>query len=773
MGKSAVFTNVFTKTVAMILITGLLATGFCADQIQAKSGEAAKKATGAANLSEVMPEKTDGSSKKATGAVNLSEDSSVKTGESTKKETQKKKSENKESQKKETEKKDSKKQETEKKESAPEYSVKDNKRELARRIWSTMSAFKQVKDEDGKVVPNEYYGLRGEQICALLGNWEQESGLDPTAVEAVMNEQWSIGATKKKAESNDFITEYDWGSEDIASYFKKHKNIYKAGIGLAQWTDTYTQVYDYSGYGLEEAEAALKESESSRDKEEAGFIAGSEDDDIADFDDDTDTGFIDIYIAEDGDLSKDISSVSGDDEDQDTGESSDDEKDTGNEETAENTGSDQERPKSKNVKPGRNTGLVEYAANTGSKFYPEDDKSKSVWDSDDRITSDASTQGKWCDPVVQLAYMLDRSKGGDARAAWLHSWAEAGEKVWHGDAGVNLEQLPDNELEGWTWREKAAFTTEHGWNPDLFYVADNKVSFTRENDTVRPVGDSTEDVVNFSEEDQNLAENNKTDNYYNTPNYGYVKEIEYDKWRWEDGSALSTSSKDWDRSQKDEHRDSGIYAARKLAFEYAQKSADLAWHGRLDGNHGTLGAEPEWNEYSKAGGHDFICENNAADIFIKENGIEKDGPYQHYGVIGDNMTKDAEGNVQHDYIYGWIMDKDPTQVANERAKAQYISTFKYIYRYHLYRYMTLYYTSQFLAEYEGVPGKALEERQKKALKWFQKWWDSGMEGNKGTGGAEPNVYSCEDPTVNKAGKSDHFFKVDTEYAQTIMKNLSD
>lgn len=105
------------------------------------------------------------------------------------------------------------------------------------------------------------YGLRPEQLCAVLGNWEVESGLDPTAVETVFDEPFMIGNTKQQATRFDFITDYNWSdakakespteetawrlgnaesseaSTSTVKYFDKYKSIYKAGVGLAQWTD--------------------------------------------------------------------------------------------------------------------------------------------------------------------------------------------------------------------------------------------------------------------------------------------------------------------------------------------------------------------------------------------------------------------------------------------------------------------------------------------------------------------------------------------------------
>lgn len=604
----------------------------------------------------------------------------------------------------------------------PSY-VGVNRYELAGTIWSTMSAFKSMEKKDGTKIPDKYYGLRGEQICALLGNWEQESGLDPTAVESVMYEPWTLGSTKQAAIANDFLTDYYWGTNEKSGYFEKYPNIFKAGIGLAQWTDTYASV-NIQYYDDESSEETSRTNRSNEDTDEDRDII---------------TG--DISIDED---TSEI--ISARDEILDEEDIIEDEYE---EEVAEAESSSGRRyTYSSN---GRNTRLMKYARLHGLDFYNGVNKKAAVWDCDNWIRSGADTKGTWCDPLVQIAYTLD-TKNGDPRASWIHAWAETGGKTWNGDRGVNLAWLEDRELEGWTWDN--AFSVENGWDPAKFYVADDIVKFDIDDDSLNAVGDNTGNTDDFRTMDVHLTGGGSTDGYYSTPNDEYVASVMYDEWSWESGKALSTSGSVWDRSSLAEARPAGINAARELALEYAEKSAGVAWHGRIDNEHGTLGNDPGWNDYSRACGHDYICENNPSVIFINENGIGMDGPYQHYGVVKDEVTYDEMGGENHNYEYGWIMDADPVAEANSRAIQQYKRTFKYIYRYHLYRYMTMYYTAQFLAEFEGVPGKALEQRQINALRWFQMWWDSGK--------SEPNVYASE--------VSD-FYKVKPEYAQSIMDNL--
>ena len=75
-------------------------------------------------------------------------------------------------------------------------------------------------------------GASKEQTAAVLGNLMAESQLDPTAVETIYTEPFSIGSRKQKAISVDFNV----GQID-ASYSARFPAIKYVGIGLGQWTN--------------------------------------------------------------------------------------------------------------------------------------------------------------------------------------------------------------------------------------------------------------------------------------------------------------------------------------------------------------------------------------------------------------------------------------------------------------------------------------------------------------------------------------------------------
>lgn len=90
-------------------------------------------------------------------------------------------------------------------------------RQTAKRIYSAYS----------------HYGLRPEQVFAVLGNWKHESGLDPTSVETVIGtEDFRIGLHKQQAISVDFELA-KWNKP----YADQYPNIERNGIGLGQWTN--------------------------------------------------------------------------------------------------------------------------------------------------------------------------------------------------------------------------------------------------------------------------------------------------------------------------------------------------------------------------------------------------------------------------------------------------------------------------------------------------------------------------------------------------------
>lgn len=78
----------------------------------------------------------------------------------------------------------------------------------------------------------KYAGMSDENIAGILGNWSVESGVDPTSVETIFNEPFTLGPRKLAAQAADFRI----GAIDPA-YAARYPLIMRAGIGLGQWTD--------------------------------------------------------------------------------------------------------------------------------------------------------------------------------------------------------------------------------------------------------------------------------------------------------------------------------------------------------------------------------------------------------------------------------------------------------------------------------------------------------------------------------------------------------
>lgn len=75
-------------------------------------------------------------------------------------------------------------------------------------------------------------GSSKEQTAAVLGNLQAESSLDPTAVETIYSEPFSIGTNKQSAIAVDFKVELI-----DSAYAARFPAIDYVGIGLAQWTN--------------------------------------------------------------------------------------------------------------------------------------------------------------------------------------------------------------------------------------------------------------------------------------------------------------------------------------------------------------------------------------------------------------------------------------------------------------------------------------------------------------------------------------------------------
>jgi hypothetical protein len=85
-------------------------------------------------------------------------------------------------------------------------------------------------------------GMQDENIAGVLGNFQHESSIDPTAVETIYDEPYRIGPRKREAQENGFQVE-----ELDAGYAATWPAIDLVGIGLGQWTNgRNTLLTDYA-----------------------------------------------------------------------------------------------------------------------------------------------------------------------------------------------------------------------------------------------------------------------------------------------------------------------------------------------------------------------------------------------------------------------------------------------------------------------------------------------------------------------------------------------
>jgi hypothetical protein len=86
------------------------------------------------------------------------------------------------------------------------------------------------------------WGMSDENVAGILGNWDAESGIDPTGVETVTGEPFTLGPKKKDAESKNFNV------DDVApEYGAKFPGVDLLGIGLGQWSNgRNTMLRDYA-----------------------------------------------------------------------------------------------------------------------------------------------------------------------------------------------------------------------------------------------------------------------------------------------------------------------------------------------------------------------------------------------------------------------------------------------------------------------------------------------------------------------------------------------
>ncbi|KIA73397.1 hypothetical protein ANMWB30_23240 [Arthrobacter sp. MWB30] len=86
------------------------------------------------------------------------------------------------------------------------------------------------------------WGMSDENIAGILGNWDAESGIDPTGVETVFGEPFSIGPKKQDAEAKGF--DVDKVAPDYGARFP---GVDLLGIGFGQWSNgRNTQLLEYA-----------------------------------------------------------------------------------------------------------------------------------------------------------------------------------------------------------------------------------------------------------------------------------------------------------------------------------------------------------------------------------------------------------------------------------------------------------------------------------------------------------------------------------------------
>lgn len=94
--------------------------------------------------------------------------------------------------------------------------------------------FSAQTEENAKTIYSvlSAWGMSNENIAGILGNWSHESGIDPTSVETIFDEKFTIGPRKQDAELKNFkMAQVDPG------YAARFPAIDLMGIGLGQWTN--------------------------------------------------------------------------------------------------------------------------------------------------------------------------------------------------------------------------------------------------------------------------------------------------------------------------------------------------------------------------------------------------------------------------------------------------------------------------------------------------------------------------------------------------------
>ena len=94
--------------------------------------------------------------------------------------------------------------------------------------------FSAQTEENAKTIYSvlSAWGMSNENIAGILGNWSHESGIDPTSVETIFDEKFTIGPRKQDAQLKNFkMAQVD------PAYAARFPAIDLMGIGLGQWTN--------------------------------------------------------------------------------------------------------------------------------------------------------------------------------------------------------------------------------------------------------------------------------------------------------------------------------------------------------------------------------------------------------------------------------------------------------------------------------------------------------------------------------------------------------
>lgn len=94
--------------------------------------------------------------------------------------------------------------------------------------------FSAQTEENAKTIYSvlSAWGMSNENIAGILGNWSHESGIDPTSVETIFDEKFTIGPRKTDAGLKNFkMAQVD------PAYAARFPAIDLMGIGLGQWTN--------------------------------------------------------------------------------------------------------------------------------------------------------------------------------------------------------------------------------------------------------------------------------------------------------------------------------------------------------------------------------------------------------------------------------------------------------------------------------------------------------------------------------------------------------